>query len=286
MFRSTLVVAFALVLAAGAVTAQADFLYTQNFTANDGTVSANGASLGADYAGWTFHLLRGLAYLQDGWAKTDGTGKLTLGYAATTRQKTDCADITASQATGGTASLFNVSSTALTVSAIVTGYPLDNYGNLASGLFVGSNRVGFSFTPGLDASYGGVFRFHTLDGTNPYISMGFAPAADTPYRAILTVANNPADSTKYLLNATIKSADGSTLLFDYATATGAWYAVSKSDVGDLDRVSLGSRSFGYKLYSATFSDLTIAQITPEPGTCVLLATGILGLIAYAWRKRR
>ena len=26
--------------------------------------------------------------------------------------------------------------------------------------------------------------------------------------------------------------------------------------------------------------------TPEPGTLVLLATGLIGLLCYAWRKRR
>ena len=26
--------------------------------------------------------------------------------------------------------------------------------------------------------------------------------------------------------------------------------------------------------------------TPEPGTLVLLATGLVGLLAYAWRKRK
>ncbi len=29
-----------------------------------------------------------------------------------------------------------------------------------------------------------------------------------------------------------------------------------------------------------------SRVTPEPSTLVLLATGLLGLLAYAWRKRR
>ena len=31
---------------------------------------------------------------------------------------------------------------------------------------------------------------------------------------------------------------------------------------------------------------TIATATPEPGTVALLASGLAGLLAYAWRKRK
>jgi hypothetical protein len=29
-----------------------------------------------------------------------------------------------------------------------------------------------------------------------------------------------------------------------------------------------------------------ASIVPEPGTLILLVTGLLGLLCYAWRKRK
>jgi hypothetical protein len=35
----------------------------------------------------------------------------------------------------------------------------------------------------------------------------------------------------------------------------------------------------------TFAD-SIGQAVPEPSTCILCATGLIGLLAYAWRKRR
>jgi hypothetical protein len=35
-----------------------------------------------------------------------------------------------------------------------------------------------------------------------------------------------------------------------------------------------------------YSEIDVVQSTPEPGTLVLLATGLIGLLAYAWRRRR
>ena len=41
-------------------------------------------------------------------------------------------------------------------------------------------------------------------------------------------------------------------------------------------------------YNAVFNGLQIVETgtVPEPGTIILLATGLLGLLAYAWRKRK
>jgi hypothetical protein len=51
-------------------------------------------------------------------------------------------------------------------------------------------------------------------------------------------------------------------------------------VGGLDE----ARIFTFEQGAFTVSDLGMA--TPEPGTLVLLTTGLVGLLAYAWRKRK
>jgi hypothetical protein len=45
-------------------------------------------------------------------------------------------------------------------------------------------------------------------------------------------------------------------------------------------------STGNTIYFDDISLKSGAAATPEPGTLVLLAAGLLGLLAYAWRKRR
>ena len=39
-------------------------------------------------------------------------------------------------------------------------------------------------------------------------------------------------------------------------------------------------------YNANCATFGLAAITPEPSTIVILTTGLVALLAYAWRKRR
>jgi hypothetical protein len=50
---------------------------------------------------------------------------------------------------------------------------------------------------------------------------------------------------------------------------------------------IGARGDGTMNMSGTMSYLRIedANAIPEPGTIVLLSTGLIGLLVYAWRKR-
>ena len=49
-------------------------------------------------------------------------------------------------------------------------------------------------------------------------------------------------------------------------------------------IYLGLQPGGSQWFVGGLDQLTISQV-PEPSVCVLLATGVLGLLAYAWRRR-
>jgi hypothetical protein len=66
----------------------------------------------------------------------------------------------------------------------------------------------------------------------------------------------------------------------YQTVLGTVSNVSSYQV-DINPGSLNTRWIG-----TAYVDIGPAPPVPEPGTLVLVATGLLGLLAYAWRKRR
>jgi hypothetical protein len=56
-----------------------------------------------------------------------------------------------------------------------------------------------------------------------------------------------------------------------------------------DVFNIGAREGGSIGFSGEISNFTISSglnAVPEPGSIVLLATGLIGLLAYAWRKRK
>jgi hypothetical protein len=56
--------------------------------------------------------------------------------------------------------------------------------------------------------------------------------------------------------------------------------------GDLLYFQIGPKDGNYTADWSQFDTLTVTQAVPEPSTIVLLASGVLGLLAYAWRRRR
>lgn len=75
--------------------------------------------------------------------------------------------------------------------------------------------------------------------------------------------------------------DGTEMFSDY-TPTGVWADGQYWTMGGGSSSCDGTFLMDYfRVTSGAF-----APTVPEPGTSVLLSTGILGLLAYAWRKRR
>jgi len=81
------------------------------------------------------------------------------------------------------------------------------------------------------------------------------------------VDDNPDDNGNYYCYydmAVSAPAGTQSLYFDFGRADGS----SAADVGHGDRI------------------FEVQALVPEPGTLALLATGLIGLLAYAWRKRK
>ena len=61
---------------------------------------------------------------------------------------------------------------------------------------------------------------------------------------------------------------------------------SEDDLSGSGIVGVLRLVIGHSLDNLVLSDSFIPSPIPEPGTLVLMATGLFGLLAYAWRKRR
>jgi hypothetical protein len=70
--------------------------------------------------------------------------------------------------------------------------------------------------------------------------------------------------------------------FDFSIDGNTQAGIATEAAGAIDRFSLASVG-GWALYDNVKVTLTA---TPEPSSVVLLAAGLVGLLAYAWRKQR
>jgi hypothetical protein len=120
----------------------------------------------------------------------------------------------------------------------------------------------------------------------------FATANDTPGRDPLTITiegSNATTSSDLLL--------GSSWTEIYSGAAGLDSTTARQSYGDLVSFSNTTSYTSYRVLvtSVRTSSSTLMQISevklfgeqvPEPSTTVLLGGGLIGLLAYAWRKRK
>ena len=149
----------------------------------------------------------------------------------------------------------------------------------------------FSTAPAADVMVQYSFSTSDLYSVGVFVKSGYiglydwtaGPATETD----ISVANT--DSLKHTygweLNRTAKTEK---LFFDgVQVGTLGGYSVSSADNGNMFHI--GDVSAG-SAHSEVWDRVVIAEgaypVVPEPSTVVLLTTGLIGLLAYAWRKRR
>ena len=82
--------------------------------------------------------------------------------------------------------------------------------------------------------------------------------------------------------------DGTTYTFSYQLGSSAdWTTLgTRISSDELSSVGLFTKTYGgANISNATFDSMSFT-IVPEPSSLVLMALGLFGLLAYAWRKRK
>ena len=82
------------------------------------------------------------------------------------------------------------------------------------------------------------------------------------------------------LNGTVNGADLTTVLSNYNKTGEYWYQ------GDFDRNGTVNGADLTTVLSNYNQHVSLGAAVPEPSTLLLAAAGLVGLLAYAWRKRK
>lgn len=135
---------------------------------------------------------------------------------------------------------------------------------------------------------GGV-RMFTQDWNNATARADGTGAGGTWYADSGPYGFTPGAFYHFVANIT---GEGSTVsLLDAAGVNTLWTAstpnVTVSDLGSAIHVVLGQNGNGSGAMADVYVDsINITGTVPEPGAMVLAFTGVIGLLAYAWRKRK
>lgn len=160
---------------------------------------------------------------------------------------------------------------------------------------------GYLFQPA--SGNGDRFLNFTDQGAHAAVSQTFTADAGNTYTVSYWEACRNSSGAR--LDASVTAGGGATLTLVSSTGTGA--TISGSGTGTLTQMTgtpsawtnytfqftasattQATLNFTNHIMSGegTFLDNVVVTATPEPGTLVLLIVGMIGLLAYAWRRRK
>jgi len=260
--RVVCVLTVALLVALGfSASAHADTIsYTETFQNTFSSTNSGFTGSASPYPAWTIS-----------GAGTNSASVTTPGTLVLTTSDKNNVTVSAAGLTGGSATAFDVSSSPLKVSAMMSAYTTNatypaGDGWLATGLQIGGLKIG-AF---IDYSGGKLERIYYNGGwVDDSSSTNYATMSSTPFEVIATLSE--------------KDANNYTLDYSFGGIAHA-LTVAKTDVGSLDSVGVYVEDIQGG-GTASVTSFSVSQV-PEPSTLVLMITSVIGLLAYAWRKRR
>lgn len=127
------------------------------------------------------------------------------------------------------------------------------------------------------------------NGTNMFLLCPSVSGGDQAF-ALLGTSSVGDSLTLNTLTGTGSSYQNYKISYDPATAKASVYVGGQLKANNWAGVADTEKELNWYTDSTRLSELRLASLefstVPEPGTLVLLGAGLLGLLAYAWRKRR
>jgi hypothetical protein len=115
-----------------------------------------------------------------------------------------------------------------------------------------------------------------------WASMGQFGSSDYDATVLSTRSVSAADVGKYVDFTIAGTPTQLTSLIDGWRTDNAGLVLSSPSTAGVILMRFGTRELG----TAAYAPQLVINEVPEPSSCVLVAVGVIGLLAYAWRKRR
>jgi hypothetical protein len=273
--RTTLAVALALVIGLTGGLARADYIVASDFNQTDGATIDTVAPNIANQPGAATWFQTGLVGTAYSWAFNHISGNVNeQGLSNGTGISIDSA--------GSYVKPAQMHVQADLRSGITTGTEMTYARGVALGFYDGTQIAGVTanpmqgFTGLVLANDGGLYVFQGGSGINGQgtASSKVAFGGTFSTSAYYTLGYNVNTATGAISNVTLS---GSTA--DYSSLTSSAFSnAATANLGFLTSSEDGG-AYGYV-------DNVSLSAVPEPASCAILTTGLIGLLAYAWRKRK